>query len=105
MEKEILCTHIAVDCVRNDKQDIRIGGPEFIGYDFYVDKNETKEMKKFIINTLREFGTPLENIYVEGTVTKNQAKVWTKDKIYNCIKNNEAGIENEYFEKTNEREM
>lgn len=91
--KEIICSHIAVDCVENDKQDIRMGGPQYIGYDFYVKKEDAKEMKDFILKTLKKFGVPIESIYVAGTVVKEESKVWTKEKIHKCIANNEAGID------------
>ena len=48
----IRCSKISVDCVSNDPVDIRCGGPEFLGFDFYVREENTKEMTKFIIMTL-----------------------------------------------------
>lgn len=36
---------ICVDCVKNDPVDISCGGPDYLGFDFYVQKDKVKEMK------------------------------------------------------------
>lgn len=97
LENKVLCSHIAVDCVENDKQDIKMGGPQFIDYDFYVKNEETQEMIGFIKSVIEETGTPLLNVYKAGTVEKTEDKVWTKDRIHKCISNNEAGIDKHLF--------
>ena len=96
-DNEVVCSHIAVDCVENDSQDIRIGGPQYIGYDFYVEREKAEEMIEFIEKVLERTGAPLLSIYVAGTVVKEKEDVWTKEKINKCISNNEGGIEKEYF--------
>ena len=54
MEKELVkCTEIGVDCVENDPVDIRCGGPEYLGFDFFV-------------LTLSELRVPAINIYSSG---------------------------------------
>ena len=99
-EKKVLCTCIMVDCVRNDKQDIKCGGPQFLGYDFYVRIEETKEIITFIKKTMNELGVPLINIRLQKDVMKKESSIWTKERIKSCIVNNEAEIPYECFEKT-----
>ena len=39
---------IGVDCTINDPVDVRCGGPEYLGFDFNVRKEDSKEMLNFI---------------------------------------------------------
>ena len=63
---EILCTQISVDCVKNDSVDIRCGGPSYLGFDFNVPKDKLEEMKRFVIESLKIFEVPIQNIYNTG---------------------------------------
>lgn len=86
MEK-IKCKKISVDSVYNDPVDIRCGGPEYLGFDFFVKENEIKEMSNFIIDTLNKYGVPLNGMYVVGDVCLlSEDKIWTKERIDECIK-------------------
>lgn len=86
MEK-IKCRKISVDSVYNDPVDIRCGGPEYLGFDFFVRENEIKEMSTFIAESLNKYGVPLNGMYVVGdTYLLGEEKVWTKERIDECIK-------------------
>ena len=52
MTNNITCNKIAVDCVHNDPVDIRCGGPLYLGFDFFVKKEETDEMIEYIMNLI-----------------------------------------------------
>lgn len=52
-EKMISCSHISVDCVVNDPVDVRCGGPDFLGFDFFVRQEETDYMMQAIKITLK----------------------------------------------------
>lgn len=82
MENLINCSKISVDCVYNDPVDINAGGPEYLGFDFFVKNTETEEMIKFIIQSLKETNIPLISI---GVTQKNlfltENKIWTKNRI------------------------
>ena len=41
-EDLIKCTKICVNCVPNDPVDIRCGGPNYLGFDFFVREEETE---------------------------------------------------------------
>ena len=83
MDKEILnCSKISVDCVYNDPVDIRCGGPEILGFDFFVKGNETESMIIFIKKALNEANIPLISIgVVEKNIFLRENQVWTKEKI------------------------
>lgn len=83
--KLIRCSKIGVDCVTNDPVDIRCGGPEFLGFDFNVREEQTKEMTKFIIMTLDNLEVPLVSIKVTGTAEVKETDVWTKRRIVQAI--------------------
>lgn len=84
---EVNCKKISVDSVCNDPVDIRCGGPEYLGFDFYVREDEIKEMAIFISNTLNKYGVPLAGMTTVGAVTSlSEDKVWTKERIEACIK-------------------
>ena len=86
MEKIIHCTKISVDCVVNDPVDVRCGGPEYLGFDFSVKKDEAEEMKKFIVEALNSFGVPLSAIYNHGEYGLSAERVWTKERIIEEIR-------------------
>ncbi len=91
---KVKCVKIYVDCQKNDPVDIRCGGPEYLGYDFFVEESKAEEIKNFIIDSCKELNVPIKNIYFDSTkvYTKDLSKVWTKEKVYECIENNEAGL-------------
>lgn len=43
MKNLVRCSQISVDCMANDPMDIRLGGPEYLGFDFLLKK--TKQRK------------------------------------------------------------
>ena len=88
------CMKIVVDCQYNDDEDIKCGGPYCLGYDFYVNKEKVDEMMDFIKSTCEKFNVPIIALYYDKEITykKEAEQIWTKFKIYSCIKNNEAGL-------------
>jgi len=86
MKNLINCSKISVDCAYNDPVDVRCGGPECLGFDFFVKNTETDEMIKFIIQTLKETNVPLMSI---GVTQKNlfltEKEIWTKTRITESI--------------------
>ena len=84
-EDLIKCTKICVNCVPNDPVDIRCGGPNYLGFDFFAKLEETEQMKKFIVVSLKELGIPLVSISENRIVNISKDKVWDKNKILTCI--------------------
>ena len=84
--KKVLCSKISVDCIKNDIVDIRCGGPVFLGFDFFVKKDEVDSMIIFIAETLKEFDVPYINISPTKDVMIERNKVFTKKAIVACIK-------------------
>ena len=88
------CFKIVVDCQHNDEVDIKCGGPYSLGYDFFVLTEHVDDIMNYIIEVCAELGTPILAIYYDPSVTfeKEDKDVWTKERIYECIENNEAGL-------------
>lgn len=76
---------ITVDCAKNDPVDIRCGGPQYLGFDFYVDPKEEKDMIEFIKEMLIKYKRPLERIYSTDKEVQKKS-LWNKKRIEECIK-------------------
>lgn len=91
----INCSRICVDCVANDPVDIRCGGPDYLGFDFFVKKEEAEEMKKFIVLTLQALKVPLTNLYVVGEKSLDENDIWTKERIVETVKKDASYLQSE----------
>lgn len=93
----IKCKKISVDCIKNDPVDKRAGGPDILGYDFFVDQKEAEELVGVIKTTIEELDLPLMgiNILESQTYSLSEEKVWDKEKIIECIINESAVIKSE----------
>lgn len=89
------CTKIVVDCVQNDSVDIRCGGPQYLGFDFYVKGEQAEEMKKFIALTLETFEIPIVRMYLGETKKLSESNVWTKERIVAEINKEAAYLKSE----------
>ena len=105
LDNEVICSQIVVDCAPNDNQDIRMGGPQYLGYDFFVLREQADEMLEHVKNVIHQTGAPLIRAYIGDTVVKTTDQVWTKERIAKCIQNNEADIDTHLFEKNLGREQ
>lgn len=86
MENNLIkCSCISVDCVANDPVDIRCGGPEYLGFDFFVKEEETEHMLKFIAVTLESLEVPLKHLYVQGNRELSPQNIWDKKRIVEAI--------------------
>lgn len=75
---------IHIDCQSNDWDDIKYGGPSYLGFDFYVDDNiDQKEYEQWLRKKLKEYGHGCINIKFQ----KTKLKVWSKEDIEECMKN------------------
>lgn len=78
---------VIIDCEENDWEDIKCGGPHYLGYDFVVDDSEDNEdLKNFLRKTLKLYRRGCVDIKIYDI--KNP-KVWTRDEMEECIKINE----------------
>ena len=89
------CSKISVDCVKNDPVDIRCGGPDYLGFDFFVKEELTDDMEKFIYLTLKNLNVPLIRIYTNGKKVLEEKEIWTKEKIVQSIKKDVLYLQNE----------
>ena len=76
---------IIVDCEANDPIDIKIGGPNYLGFDFFVEDKDAKNMKKFILSELTKNKLPCIGIHITDEPRPN-VKAWDKKMISKCIK-------------------
>ena len=86
---------IYVDCIENDPVDVRCGGPEYLGFDFYVPETEKESMIEFIKDQLQEMELPLKNIYCGESSEQKENKIWTKERIIVCLEKHADEIRSE----------
>lgn len=78
---------IEVDVKENDRVDIRCGGPQYLGFDFYVDADEKPDaIRKFVQDCLKKEGiNDYLHLFVDST-TSEVPHIWTRDQIIECIR-------------------
>ena len=81
---------VTINVEENDLLDIRCGGPAYLGYDFYVDADQTsKEVTQFLETVFKELNRSYRSLYVsEGTYEVNKDHVWTFEKMKDYITKN-----------------
>ena len=83
---KVKCLKVSVDCIKNDPVDVRCGGADILGYDFFVDANEQQELVGVIRKTIEELRLPLMGINVlDEEYSLSEQDVWRKDRIVECI--------------------
>jgi len=87
--KNVNAAKIGVDVCRNDPVDVRAGGPEWLGFDFFVEESLSEDMIKFIRVSLKQLGLPSASVKVVEKLVLAKNEVWDKKKILASI-NNEA---------------
>lgn len=81
---------VIIDCEQNDWDDIRYGGPQFLGFEFIVDSSENnEELERFLRKTLKIAGHDCIGIKIYEL---DPPKVWTKEEMEKCIKNTTFAI-------------
>lgn len=86
---------ICADCVKNDPVDISCGGPDYLGFDFYVQKDKVKEMKDFVSTTLSVLEVPVVEIYIGDETDVTPKTIWDKEGIFECIKDDATYLQRE----------
>ena len=81
----IKCDKIGVDCVYNDPVDISAGGPEYLGFDFFVREEETEKMQEFICRCLIKYNVPIVSVYTDGKCYLNEKMIWNEERIESSI--------------------
>ena len=74
-------TWISVDVCDNDPVDVKAGGPEYLGFDFYVNPSQSEKITKLIETTMKSLNIPIMNIRVLGEKTIDDKNLWTEDRI------------------------
>ena len=81
--------HINVNCKENDWDDIKIGGPATLGYEFYVSPDEDIEaLKKTIKGWIKKYKRPFLGINHRVRKDFPIEYLWTHEKMEECIRNN-----------------
>lgn len=77
----IVARNVSINCVENDRVDIKCGGPAWLGFDFTVDADEDPtDLRKWLEATLAEAGHPVRSLFV-STDTVEVPKVWSREAI------------------------
>lgn len=79
------CAKISVNCTKNDPVDIKAGGPEWLGFDFYVKYEEAESIMEYIDALLTSFEIPYENISIVQILDTSLKNIWTKERILSEI--------------------
>ncbi len=86
MQKNLIdVAKIAVDCTENDPVDIKAGGPEILGYDFFVRESEAEEKIKFIRAIIAELNVPLKDVYIAEFDKLSEDQLFSNEEIRRCI--------------------
>lgn len=85
-EQTYKCAKLSVDCTPNDPVDIKAGGPEWLGFDFFVKDTQAEEYIQYIKATLISLDIPLNSIYISDYFLLTEKELWNKERIYNVIK-------------------
>ncbi len=85
--KKITCSKISVDCIKNDPVDVKAGGAEILGYDFFVEENDAERLVSLINTTINDLSLPLMGISIleKGKLTLSEDQVWRDERIVQCI--------------------
>jgi hypothetical protein len=91
MEKKVVnivdAYHIDVFVEMNDYDDIKCGGSPTLGYDFYIDINHSKkDLEKIIALMMKKHNRYYQRISIDKVSDFREDKLWTLDKIEECIK-------------------
>ena len=84
---KVKCSKISVDCIHNDPVDIKAGGAEILGYDFFVDEKDAERLVTVIKNAISELHLPLMGIAIQekGRILLKEDQVWKDERILQCI--------------------
>jgi len=76
--------HYSIDCKSNDHTDIKCGGPEYLGFDFYI---SSKVSEKKVIKKIRKFLKKNDMPYSSISVLGKQLvkKLWSPTMVEKCI--------------------
>lgn len=85
MGENIVCAVIDVDCYQNNPDDIKYGGPKFIGFEFYVRKKNKQVMTDYVRCMLYEYGVPVINIRNNISKIVNEDEIHTPEKVREVI--------------------
>ena len=78
---------VTVNCRENDYEDIKYGGPYWLGFDFVVDGSiDVEELTSLIKEECIKAGHGFNSINIREI---KEPKVWTKEEIVECIKTSE----------------
>lgn len=81
---------ISVYCEPNDIVDIKAGGPDWQGFDFYINDNDNQDdYISFIKEEIKKNNLPLDSIYANKcskSFSMYVGDAWDKKMISDCIK-------------------
>lgn len=74
---------VVIDCERNDWEDIKCGGPQYLGFDFKVsDSEDDKDLEAWLRKTLKMYGHNIISIMIY----KIDENIWSREEMEECIK-------------------
>lgn len=86
MNNKERCLQLHVNSVANNPANIMSGEPYYLGFDFFIKKDDIKEMINFVSLVLKELDVPLINMTILGEKDLNNDDILTKKEIVKEIK-------------------
>ena len=86
MNNKERCLQLHVNSVANNPANIMSGEPYYLGFDFFIKKDDINEMIKFVSLVLNELDVPLINMTILGEKDLNNDDILTKKEIVKEIK-------------------
>ena len=81
----IYCFSIGVDCIPNSEEDIKKGGPKYLGYDFVVPYRDAKKASLLIEKKLKTLCVPIHGITLSDRFLFKKNDACSIDKIIQVI--------------------
>ena len=78
MNNKERCLQLHVNSVANNPANIMSGEPYYLGFDFFIKKDDINEMIKFVSLVLNELDVPLINMTILGEKDLNNDDILTK---------------------------
>ncbi|MBQ3306726.1 MAG: hypothetical protein IJG68_00875 [Bacilli bacterium] len=94
--ENIVAAVIDVDCYQNTEEEIKYGGPKYLGFEFWVRKKEKEFMTEYVRCMLHEYNVPIINIRNTKSKIVNETELHTLDQIREVIENNKDHMFEDY---------
>ena len=94
--ENIVAAVIDVDCYPNTEDNIKYGGPQYVGFEFWARKKDKEVVTNYVKCMLYEYNVPFINIRNTKSKIVNESELHTKEQIKDIIERNKDHMFEEY---------